>query len=101
MGSRDRIDLPGTEQRAKKGVPEVTRRLFDPLLIGGCVRRSIAAMRVKFEIVDMRQNPNELLIGVGIGPAKSVVDVRDRQHQAKISGTVDQSAKQSHRIRPT
>ena len=68
-------------------------RLGAEVLAAG-VGFDIAAAAMKLQLVPMGQFRDELLVGVGLGPAQIVIEVDDGKHNAEFLAQFEQDAQQ-------
>jgi ribosomal protein S18 acetylase RimI-like enzyme len=99
VGGGDCIERCCEEKLAKPLVPEAARGFFNRLAcLGGC-GRNVDAGFVEGDFELRREAADEVEVGIGLGAAEAVMQMRGVQHQPQLPGLLVKRAQQRHRIR--
>ncbi len=69
----------------KKSISQFTRRRFKAHLLLACMAGHIITIAMEFERVLTSQSSDELLVAIGLLPAKLVIEMHDGNDAAQLS----------------
>jgi hypothetical protein len=95
---RDPIQISGVRGGSKKFITHPPRRIFEIPTPAIRFAGNIAAIGYKFELKFRRQHFRELLVFVGLHPAKLMVEVKNQELDSKFRAQCREQVEQRHGI---